>query len=460
MYKINFEKPIHIHFIGIGGISMSGLAEILLEEGFTVSGSDSKESPLTKKLESEGAIIHYGQCAENISDGIDCVVYTAAINKTNPELMEAVARKIPMLTRAELLGQLMKNYKTPIAVSGTHGKTTTTSMISLCFLEGLQDPSIQVGAFLKQINGNYKVGSSEHFIIEACEYVESFLKFSPKAEIILNIDNDHLDYFKTFDNIKNAFIKYTKLLPDNGLLIINGDDSNCLELPNYTKAKAITYGIKNENVNFSAKNISFNEDGFAKFDLYHNNKFLDTIELSVPGTHNVLNALACISLCDYYGIKYEQIQKALLSFTGAARRFEFKGKVNGASIYDDYGHHPTEIIATAKALMNKKYNKSWVVFQPHTYSRTKSLLDDFAKALLNFDNIIILDIYAAREKNTYNITSKDLADKICSLGKNAKYIPDFEECVKYIKENIQENDIILTQGAGTVTEIGPMLKNA
>ena len=201
----------------------------------------------------------------------------------------------------------------------------------------------------------------------------------------------------------------------------------------------------------------FDNNGFPEFDVYAKNEFYGKIKLNVPGMHNVLNALAFIALCDYYGIKYETIKKALLSFTGAVRRFEYKGTINGATIYDDYGHHPTEIIATAKALMNKKYNKSWVVFQPHTYSRTKTLLDDFAKALLNFDNVIILDIYAAREKNVYEITSKDLVDKICSLGKKAIYIPDFNDCVKYLKDNIQENDIILTQGAGTVTEIGPML---
>jgi UDP-N-acetylmuramate--alanine ligase len=333
-------------------------------------------------------------------------------------------------------------------------------MISLCFLEGLKDPSIQVGAFLKQIDGNYKVGNSEHFIIEACEYVESFLKFSPKAEIILNIDNDHLDYFKTFENIKKAFIKYVKLLPDNGLLVINGDDTNCLKLQNETNAKIITYGIKNETADFLAKNIIFTNDGFAKFDVYHKGVLLENISLSVPGIHNVLNALACIALCTEYGISIKDIKTALSKFTGAHRRFEFKGKLTkNVSVYDDYGHHPTEIKATANALKNKKYNESWVIFQPHTYSRTINLLDDFAKALTFFDHIVVLDIYAAREKNTYGITSKDLVEKINSLGKTANYIPDFEECVSFIKNNVNENDIVLTLGAGTVTKIGPMLLN-
>ena len=454
----NIKKYKNIHMIGIGGVSMSGIAEILLNFGFNVTGSDSSASEITEILNRKGIPVTIGHDIDSISKS-DLVVYSAAIKQNDPEMLEAKRLQIPTIERADFLGELTRCYKDTIAISGTHGKTTTTSMISLCFLEALKDPSIQVGAILKQIDGNYKVGNSEHFIIEACEYVESFLKFSPKAEVILNIDNDHLDYFKTFENIKNAFIKYVKILPDDGLLVLNGDDTNCLDLAQYTKAKALTYGITNKNTDFFAVNIVFDNDGFPEFDVYNRNGFYDRIKLNVPGTHNVLNCLACIALCNEYGIKKEDIKSALLKFTGAHRRFEFKGKVNGASIYDDYGHHPTEIVATAKSLMNKKYNESWVVFQPHTYSRTKNLLDDFAKALLNFDNIIILDIYAAREKNTYNISSKDLVDRIISLGKDAKYIPDFYECVSYIKENVKENDIIMTLGAGTVTQIGPMLLN-
>ena len=450
------KKYKKVHMVGIGGVSMSGIAEILLNFGFKVSGSNNVESEITKKLEKAGIEISIGHKAENITNQ-DIVVYSAAIKKDNIELVTAQAKNIPIIERADFLGELTRCYKDTITISGTHGKSTTTSMVSLCFLAGLKDPTIQVGADLRNIDGNYKVGNSEHFIIEACEYVESFLKFSPKAEIILNIDNDHLDYFKNFENIKNAFIKYVKLLPDDGLLVVNGDDKNALDLIQYAKGTSISYGITNKNTDFFAVNIVFDNDGFPEFDVYSKNSFYGRIKLNVPGMHNVLNALACIALCDYYGIKYETIKNALLSFTGALRRFEFKGKVNGASVYDDYGHHPAEIIATAKALMNKKYNQSWVVFQPHTYSRTKMLLDDFAKALLNFDNIIILDIYAAREKNTYGISSKDLADRICSLGKDAKYIPDFDECVNYLKSNVKENDIVLTQGAGTVTEIGSML---
>ena len=452
----NIKKYKNIHMIGIGGVSMSGIAAILTNWGFNVTGSDWSQSESTDKLNSMGIKVTIGHNLEDVAKS-DVVVYSAAIKQDDPEMLEAKRLNIPTIERADFLGELTRCFKDTICISGTHGKTTTTSMISLCFLEALKDPSIQVGAFLNALDGNYKVGSSEHFIIEACEYVESFLKFSPKAEIILNIDNDHLDYFKTLDNIKNAFVKYTKLLPDDGLLVINGDDKNCLDLPQYTKAHILTYGVKNKNVNFYAENIEFDNDGFSGFDVYKNGEFFSKIKLSVPGAHNVLNALACISLCDYYGIDKKDLQNALKKFTGAHRRFEFKGKVNGASIYDDYGHHPTEIKATASAMKNKSYNKSWVIFQPHTYSRTKNLLADFAKALTLFDNIIITDIYAAREKNTFNISSKDLVNEIQKLGRKAYYMPDFNEIASFVKSHALNNDLVITLGAGTVTNIKDLL---
>lgn len=436
---------------------MSGIAAILLNWGFHITGSDRVDSESLDKLRELGIKVTVGHNLEDVTTA-DVVVYSAAVKKDDPEMQKAIELNIPTIERADFLGELTRCYEDTICISGTHGKTTTTSMVSLCFLEGLKDPSIQVGAYLKQIDGNYKVGNSEHFVIEACEYVESFLKFSPKAEIILNIDNDHLDYFKTFENIKNAFLKYVKLLPNDGLLILNADDENCLNLKNFTSAKTVTYGIYNQEADFIAKNITFDNDGFAMFDVYYKNEFFTSIHLSVPGMHNILNALACLSLSTEYGISKNDIQIALSKFTGAHRRFEYKGKINNiASVYDDYAHHPTEIRAIANSLANKKYNQSWVVFQPHTYSRTKNLLDDFADALLLFDNIIVLDIYAARENNTFGISSEDLIDKIISLGKDAKYIPDFDECVSFIKENINENDIVITIGAGTVTKIGPML---
>ncbi len=450
------KKYKNIHMIGIGGVSMSGIAAILTNWGFNVTGSDRTASENTEKLDKLGIKVTIGHNLEDVRKS-DVIVYSAAIKQDDPEIQEAKKLNIPTIERANFLGEITRCFKNTICISGTHGKTTTTSMVALCFLEAQKDPSIQVGAYLKQINGNYKVGNSDLFIIEACEYVESFLKFSPKAEIILNIDNDHLDYFKTFENIKNAFTKYVKLLPDDGILVVNADDKNCLDLQNYTNASKVTYGIENKNANFTATNIQFNNDGFAEFDVLKNQQFYAKISLSIPGIHNISNALACIALCDKYNIEPKYIVSALTKFTGAHRRFEYKGTVNGARIYDDYGHHPTEVLATAKSLSNKKYNKSWVVFQPHTYSRTKNLLSDFAKSLINFDNILVLDIYAARETNTYNISSQDLVDEIKKLGKDAIYIKDFNECTNYLKNNVQNDDIIITLGAGTVTDIGPML---
>ncbi|MDE5830706.1 MAG: UDP-N-acetylmuramate--L-alanine ligase, partial [Clostridia bacterium] len=291
----------------------------------------------------------------------------------------------------------------------------------------------------------------------ACEYVESFLHFHPKAEIILNIDNDHLDYFKNLDNIKEAFKKYVKLLPDDGLLVVNADDKNSTGLDKLTKAKCVTFGINNSDANFVSKNIKFDKNGFASFDVYKDKVFFDSFKLMVPGIHNVLNATACIALCNNYGIPNEAIKAAFISFTGANRRLEYKGSFNNISVFDDYAHHPTEIKATADSINRKVFNESWVVFQPHTYSRLKNLLDDFADSLLSFDHIVLADVYAAREKNIFNISSKDLADKLNSLGKPVQYISSFEEIVEFLKKSAKPNDIILTLGAGTVTDIGSML---
>ena len=446
----------HVHMLGIGGVSMSGIAEILKYWGFTVTGSDANFSPIIKKLQKSGIYARVGHDFENLSRS-DIVVYSAAIKQNDPEMEKARQLGIPTIERADFLGKITSCFENTICVSGTHGKTTTTSMISCCFLNANTDPNIQVGAILKEIDGNYRVGESEYFILEACEYVESFLKFNPKAEIILNIDNDHLDYFKTFDNIKNAFVKYVNLLPKDGVLILNADDNNCLDLRKHSAAVSITYGINNEYANYMARNISFNKNGFPTFDVYHNNNFYATIKLSVAGLHNVSNALACIALCDYYKIPKMNVKDALSTFSGANRRLEYKGTFNNASIFDDYAHHPTEIKATVDSIKNKEYNKSWVVFQPHTYSRTKNLLDDFAKTLTGFDNIIITDIYAAREDNTYNISSQDLVDKIQALGKNAMYISDFNNITNYLRNHVNKDDIIVTLGAGTITNLSKYL---
>ncbi len=454
----NIKKYKHVHMLGIGGVSMSGIAEILHNWGFNVTGSDASQSEITNKLISNGISITIGHDFENLKKA-DAVVYTAAIHADDPEMVLAHELGIPMIERCDFLGELTKAFSDTIGVSGTHGKTTTTSMVSVCFLKASRDPNIQVGGILKQIDGNYRIGNSDYFIIEACEYVESFLKFRPKAEIILNIDNDHLDYFKTFDNIKNAFVKYVKLLPEDGFLVLNADDKNCLDLVNHTASSYATYGIENKDANFTADNILFDDNGFAEFDVYKNKAFFEHIKLSVAGLHNVLNALSCISLCDHYGISSSDMKDALVEFTGAHRRLEYKGSYNNITVLDDYAHHPTEIKATCNALNNKKFHESWVIFQPHTYSRTKNLLDEFASALSQFDHVIIADIYAARESNTYGVSSKDIVDRINSTrGSNhCEYISDFNDIVSYVKENAKPHDIILTLGAGNVTDLGPMI---
>lgn len=452
----NLKDYKNIYMIGIGGISMSGLAHILVSWNFCVSGSDQNTSKITDELISNGIKVNIGQNYENINDTIDLVVYTAAIKEDNPEMIHARELNIKMLERGEFLGELTKLFKDTIGISGTHGKTTTTSMVSEVFLAANLDPTIQVGSILKSINGNYRVGKSDYLIIEACEYCDSYLNFKQKSAIVLNIDNDHLDYFKTFDNIKKSFRTYVSHLPKDGLLVLNKDDNNTYDLKNYTDAKIVTYGIE-EKADFNAKNITFNELGIPTYDLYKDNEFLSKIELGVIGKHNVLNSLACIALCMNYNIDIEFIKKGLINYTGAARRFEYKGEFNGAKVYDDYGHHPTEVEAVAKSILNKKYNKSYVIFEPHTYSRVKNYYKEFAKSLISFDNIIITDIFAARETNEFNVSPEDIINEIKKLGANAIHISDFNDIKEYLKNKVKENDLILTLGAGNVTKLSEIL---
>lgn len=446
----------HIHLIGIGGISMSAIAETLHNWNHLVTGSDLNQSELTDKLNSHGIQTTIGHNVE-ICKNADLVIYSAAIKEDDPEMLVTKENSIPLISRGDFVGYLTKLYEESICISGTHGKTTTTSMIAICFINAKKDPSIEVGAMLDKINGNYQVGNSEYFIVESCEYQANFLKLFPKTEIILNIDNDHLDFYKTFDNIVKAFQDFALILDENGLLITNADDKNCFALKDIAKSKFISYGIENEKADFLAKNITFDKNGFGSFDVYQSNKFFYHFELSVAGKHNILNALACIAVCDYYEIDKKVIAESLKSFTGASRRLEYKGSFNDISVFDDYGHHPTEILATAKAIQNKKYHESWVIFQPHTYSRTATHLEAFADTLSEFDHIVLVDIYAAREKNTIGISSKDLLEKVKALGKEAVYLSDFNDVVNYIKSNAKPHDLVLTLGAGTVTQIGPML---
>ena len=459
MYKIDFNHPCHVHFIGIGGISMSGLAEILMKEGFTVSGSDNKESSLTDHLTDKGAVIFYGQKASNIIDGINVVVYTAAIHEDNEEFMEAKRQGLPMLSRAELLGQLMTNYDTPIAVSGTHGKTTTTSMLSHIFLAGDMDPTISVGGILKAIHGNIRVGSSGLFVTEACEYTNSFLHFFPKISVILNIDGDHLDFFKDLDDIRHSFRLFAELLPEDGTLVINGDIENLSYITDGLACRVVTFG-REASLDYSASDIQYDEQGNASFDLIRHGIPSGHVTLSVGGEHNVYNALSAIAVADLLGVSAETIQEGLLSFHGTDRRFEYKGEFNGITVIDDYAHHPTEIEATLKSAAHYPHRELWCIFQPHTYTRTKALFDEFAQALSHTDHLILADIYAARETDTLGISSEQLARAAASYGCDAIYLPSFDEIEKYVRDHCQSGDLLITMGAGDVVNIGEDLLKA
>lgn len=450
------DKNKKIFMMGIGGISMSGIADILVNMGYKVSGSDRVESVVTKKLEEQGIKVYIPQDGKNIGKDTGFIVYTAAIKEDNPEMIKAKELNIPMMERGEFLGEITKLFSNTIGVSGTHGKTTTTSMLSCIFLETDFDPTIQVGSILSNINGNYRIGSTDTFIIEACEYSDSFLSFKQKSAIVLNIDNDHLDYFKNLENIKKSFYEYVSHLPKDGYLVMNNDDLNSSDLPKHTKAKVITYGLEKPAM-CTADKITYDGEGCASFDVIYDKKKLGNITLSVPGKHNVSNALSAICMALSYGISFEDIKNGLKKYTGASRRLEYKGEFLGAKVYDDYGHHPTEIKAVVNSIKNKEYNQSWVIFEPHTYSRAYEHKSEFAKALKDFDHIIITDIYAAREVNTFGITEEDIIKEIKKYNKEAFHISSFDDIKLYLKEYVKKNDLILTLGAGNVTKVADLL---
>lgn len=456
MYQIDFNKPEAIHFIGIGGISMSGLAEILIDEGFTVTGSDANESDLTRHLEAKGAKVAYGQRAENITDEIDVVVYTAAVHPDNPEFISATEKKLHILTRAELLGQMMKNYENAIAVSGTHGKTTTTSMITEILLSADTDPTISVGGILNSISGNIRVGGPDLFVTEACEYTNSFLSFYPTTEVILNIEADHLDFFKDLKEIRHSFRLFAEKLPENGLLVINKDIDHMEDIIEGLPCKVITFG-KDQESRYQANNISYDELARASYELLVDGEVIDTVTLGVSGEHNVYNSLAAAAVCFELGISLEMIQKGLKRFTGTNRRFEKKGEVSGVTIIDDYAHHPQEIRATLETAKHYPHKKLWVVFQPHTYTRTRAFLDEFAESLSLADEVILADIYAARETDNLGISSKDIVERIEKKGVKVHYIPSFEEIETFILENCIHGDLLITMGAGDIVKVGENL---
>ncbi len=462
MYKIDFNHPVSVYFVGIGGISMSGLAEILANAGFRVSGSDWHESPITKALEAKGIVVKYGESAEHITDDIDCAVLTSAVRESNLEFTAIREKNIPFLSRAELLGQLMKNYGTPIAISGTHGKTTTTSMVSDILLKADTDPTLSIGGMLKSIGGNIRVGQSEYFVTEACEYTNSFLSFFPKVGIILNIEEDHLDFFKDLDDIRHSFREFAKLLPADGCLIINGAIPNYSEITRDLSCKVITYcnapsTSEGTPADYYFDRITYDEKGHSSFLVHNSENAPRTFRLRVPGEHNISNALASIALADLLGIASDTTADALQAFSGTDRRFEYKGTIGGVTVIDDYAHHPTEITATLSAAQNYPHKTLWCVFQPHTYTRTKAFMKDFAKALSLSDKVILAEIYAARETDRLGISSETLKAEIESLGHEAFYFPTFDEIENFLLENCINGDLLITMGAGDVHKIGEKL---
>lgn len=457
MYKIDFKKPNHIHFMGIGGISMSGFAELLHTMGFQVTGSDTKRSKITEHLESLGIHIVYEQSAKNITKDINLVVYTAAIHPDNAEFAAANAANIPMMDRAEMVGQVMQNYKEAVAVAGTHGKTTTTSMLSHILLAADLDPTISVGGILKAIGGNIRIGSSGNFLTEACEYTNSFLKFSPTVGVILNVEAEHLDFFKDLSDIRHSFHSFASLIPDRGLLVVNGEINDYKELIEGLSCQVSTYSLTDPASDFYAGNISYNEHGQGSFDLFYKGSLEGRISLKVIGAHNISNALAAIAVAYYFGASADCINTGLSSFYGTDRRFEYKGCVNGITVIDDYAHHPTEIEATLSSAKNYPCKTMWCVFQPHTYSRTKAFLADFAKALSHADQIILADIFPAREEDPGDISSLDIKRELEKLGKKAYYFSSFAEIEKFLLENCINGDLLITMGAGDVVNIGESL---
>ena len=452
--SFDFTKNKRVHFIGIGGVSMSALAEILLEKGSNVSGSDIKTSPATEKLKSKGAKIYIGQVSENIKPDIDLVIYTAAIQKNNEEFLKAKALNIPLMSRAELLGHIMKGHKYNVAIAGTHGKTTTTSMLSCITLKADLDPTILVGGNLDNINGNVRIGNSPYFITEACEYKGSFLKFFPSIGVILNIDADHLDYYKDIDDIQNAFIKFANLIPKEGYLVGCADDARMKNVISNVNCSVLTYGINAGDI--TAKNICFDKKSCASFDIYKDDVKILSLHLSVPGKHNILNALASTAVSLILDISTDNIKMGLENFKGTHRRFELKGKKEGITVIDDYAHHPTEIKATLNAAINYPHKRIICVFQPHTFSRTISLFKEFTEAFDNVDELILANIYPAREKDTGKVSSAMLSKEIAKRGIKSTNISDFKSIVDYLKSNLKDGDLLLTVGAGDVFKVGEM----
>ena len=436
----------HIHLIGIGGVSMRPLGLVLRDKGMIVTGSDMNASVSTDELIAKGIAVHIGHRPENI-EGADCIIRTAAAHNDNPEIAAARAQGIPVFERAQAWGLIMREYKNAICVSGTHGKTTTTSMITHIFMEAHRDPTVMLGGYLPLLKAGHRVGNGDTIIMESCEYCDSFLNFYPTVAIINNIEADHLDYFKNLEAVESSFRKFAGLVPRTGYVIANGDDENTVKT--LADLHYISFGIGQKN-DVHAENLS---EDYRSFDVYCFGKFYTHVHLNVYGRHNVYNALAAAAASYVMNIDGESVALGLASFTGAGRRMEFKGKYHGADIYDDYAHHPGELHALIDAVKTMGYKRIIIAFQPHTYTRTKALFDDFVRELKRVDVAVLAEIYAAREQNTIGISSRDLARQI----PNAVYFETLPEVAAHLRSIASEGDIILTVGAGDIYKAGEML---
>ena len=447
----------HIHFLGIGGIGVSAIAQIMNERGKEVSGSDMKQSTVTDMLEREGIKVYIGHDAGNV-EGADLLVYSNAVSMENPEIVRAKEMGIPVIARAEALGMLMDEYPVSIAVSGTHGKTTTTSMVSLILERAKKDPTILVGGILNELHGNVRVGGHDIIVSEACEYMDSFLQLRPTMEIILNIDSDHLDYFKDIYHIARSFDKFASAVPESGTVIAYDANPFVKSVIDGLSCNVVTFGF-NEYSDYYALNIAFDSNGHPSYDLFNKNGYVDKIQLSVPGEHNVANSLAAIAATMTLGVDIETIKATLESFTGTQRRFDIIGRLNGFTIVDDYAHHPTEIRATLAAAQKLTHKKVWCLFQPHTYTRTLALMDQFADAFTDADAVILAEIYAAREKNIYKLSSSVLAEDIQKRhpDKDVRFLGSFDEIADYVLANAKDGDIVITMGAGDIYRVGEII---
>ncbi len=430
----------HVHFVGIGGSGMSPLAEILHEMGYTITGSDWGESDNIHRLEGLGIRIFKGHSADNLGD-TELLVYTSAVSGDNPELKAANERRIPTIERGTLLGEISRRYARTVAVAGTHGKTTTSSMLSHTLLKADIDPSVFIGGRLPLINANGRAGKSDIMVCEACEFQDHYLSMRPAYGIILNVDADHLEYFGSLEGVIASFRKFAQLCDT---LIVNADDANTLKAIEGLTNPTVTCGLSDD-CEWQAKNIDF-ADSYGHFDCYHNGTWYAHITLGVPGEHNVLNSLTAIAAAHLCGASPEQIADGIADFRGAGRRFEFLGTFAGVTVADDYAHHPTEITATMNAAKAMGYKRVWAIFQPFTFSRTARHLDDFAKALSLADTAVVSDIMGSREHNTWNVHS----DQITAKMTNGVYIPAFPEITDYILEHVEDGDLVVTMGGGNV----------